>query len=120
MTVKIDKEEPNVFPLVEGIDVRGRRPQRGGHLRDQSRRPIDTSHYQAELRTGQRISSPFGAVSEGLAPKNSGACLGCDGSPAALAEVAGRLEQNRRPGCRIFSPSICPTGFELIYLIGMS
>jgi hypothetical protein len=38
-----------------------------GHLRDQSRRPIDSRHYQAELRTGQRISGPFGAVPEGLA-----------------------------------------------------
>ena len=25
----------------------------------------------------------------------------------------------KEPGCRIFSPSICPSVFELIYLIGM-
>jgi hypothetical protein len=67
MAVKIDNEEPNVFPLVEGIDVRDAGRSTEVIFATKVEDQLNSRHYQAELRTGQPISGPFGAVPEGLA-----------------------------------------------------
>jgi hypothetical protein len=47
MTIKIDNQEPNIFSLVEGIDVRD--AGRSADPWDQSRWPIGDRDHQVEL-----------------------------------------------------------------------
>ena len=46
MTVKIDDTEPNVFPAVEGVDVRDAGRNAEVILGDQNRGQADHSHNQ--------------------------------------------------------------------------
>jgi hypothetical protein len=59
MTIKIDNQEPNIFSLVEGIDVRDAGRTAEG--------PVGDRDHSVELCASRHFGRPFGAVSEKLA-----------------------------------------------------
>jgi hypothetical protein len=54
MTVKIDGTEPNIFPAVEGVDVRDAGRNAEVVLGTKIEERADPRHNQAELRTGPK------------------------------------------------------------------
>ena len=66
MAVKLDGTEPNVFPAVEGIDVRDAGRNAEIVLAVEIAGKLTPNHDQIKLCTGQRLGGPFGAVPKGV------------------------------------------------------
>jgi hypothetical protein len=64
MTIKLDNQEPNVFPLVEGLDVRDAGRTAEVIFATKVEGQLATLTIQVELCPSGYFGRPFGAVSE--------------------------------------------------------